>query len=134
MIKEEGLKKDIKDCAIDVVSEIEEPLSKQSVFDELPFKINIQQCLDVSNMDSNVLCYEQLVMAETCKNELEISHDLPKVTPSKDGAFNLVEEKEDEIRKRLPTYDKVFLQTFIFKDDFNSCWQIVESNEVKLLF
>ena len=33
LIKEEGLKKDIKDCAIDVVSEIEEPLSKQSVFD-----------------------------------------------------------------------------------------------------
>ena len=38
--------------------------------------------------------------------------------------------KENEIRKRLPTYDKVFLQTFIFKDDFNSCLPVVESNEV----
>ena len=41
LIKEEGLKKNIKDCAIDVVSEIEEPLSKQSVFDELLFEVNI---------------------------------------------------------------------------------------------
>ena len=38
--------------------------------------------------------------------------------------------KANENKKRLPTYDKVFLQAFIFKDDFNSCLQIVESNEV----
>ena len=30
-----------KDCAIDIVSEIEGPLSKQSVFDELLFEVNI---------------------------------------------------------------------------------------------
>ena len=30
-----------KECALDVVSEIEKPLSKQSIFDELSFKINI---------------------------------------------------------------------------------------------
>ena len=81
-------------------------------------------------METNILCYEQLVMAKTCKNELEISHDLPKVTPSKDDAFNLVEEKEDEIRKKLPTYDKVFLQAFTFKDSFSFCLPIVESNGV----
>ena len=38
--------------------------------------------------------------------------------------------KENKIRKRCPRYDKVFLQAFIFKDDFNSCLQIVESNEI----
>ena len=38
--------------------------------------------------------------------------------------------KEDEIRKKLPTYDKVFLQAFTFKDSFNSCLPIVESNGV----
>ena len=131
MIEEKGLIRDIKDCAVDVLSEIEEPLSKQPIFDEHPSEVNnIQHCLDMPNMERNVLCYEQLVMAETCKNELEISHDLPKVTPSKDGEFNLVEEKEDEIRKKLPTYDKVFLQAFILKDDFTSCLLIVESNGV----
>ena len=41
LIKEEGLIKDIKNCAIDVVSEIEQPLSKQSIFDELLFEVNI---------------------------------------------------------------------------------------------
>ena len=64
------------------MSEIEKALSKQSVFDELPFKINIQQCFDVPNTKTNVLCHEQLVMAETNKNELKISHNLPLVTPS----------------------------------------------------
>ena len=68
-----------KDCAINVVSEIEEALSKQSVYDELPFEINIQQYFDVPNMESNVLCYEQLVMAETCKNELDVSKYFPMV-------------------------------------------------------
>ena len=100
MIKEEGLKKDIKDCAINVVSEIEEPLSRQPIFDKLPFEVNIQHCFDVPYMESNVLCHEQLVMAETCKNELEVSHDIPIVTPTKDGEFNLVEVMEDEIRKK----------------------------------
>ena len=85
-------------------------------------------------METNVLCHEQLFMDETCKNELDVAHYLPIVNLSQGDEFNLVEVKENKIRKRLPTYDKVFLQTFIFKDDFNSCWQIVESNEVKLLF
>ena len=44
--------------------------------------------------------------------------------------FNLIEVEVNKIWKRLPTYDKVFLQAFIFKDEFNSCLQIVESNEV----
>ena len=34
-----------KDCAINVMSEIEDPLSKQSIFDELPFEVNIQHYL-----------------------------------------------------------------------------------------
>ena len=38
--------------------------------------------------------------------------------------------KENEIRKRLPSNDKVFLQVFIFKNDFKSCLPILESNEV----
>ena len=81
-------------------------------------------------MNTNVLCYEQLVMDETCKNKLEISYDLPIVTPSKGDEFNLVEVKGDEIRKKLPTYDKVFLQAFTFKDSFSFCLPIVESNAV----
>ena len=103
-----------KDCLINVVSEIEEPLSKQLIFDELPFKGNIQHCFGVPNMENNVLCREQLVMEGTCKNELKISHDLLMVTPSQGDEFNLVKVKEDEIRKRLFTYDKVFLQVFSF--------------------
>ena len=86
--------KDIKNCAIDVVSEIEEPLSKQSIFDELPFDVNIQQCFDMPNMETNVLSHEQLFMDETCKNELDVAH------------------------------------YFTFKDSFNSCLPIVESNGV----
>ena len=82
------------------------------------------------NIETNVLCHEQLVMAKTWKNELEVSHDLSMVTLSQGDEFNLVEVKENEIRKRCPTYEKVFLQVFIFKGDFNFCLQIVESNEV----
>ena len=69
-------------------------------------------------------------MDETCKHKLKISYDLPIVTPSKGDEFNLVEVKGDEIRKKLPTYDKVFLQAFTFKDSFSSCLPIVESNGV----
>ena len=61
---------------------------------------------------------------------LKISHDLPKVTPSQDDEFFLVEVKKTEIRKMFPTYDKVFLKVFIFKSDFHSCLLILESNEV----
>ena len=57
-------------------------------------------------METNVLFHEQLVMAETCKNELKVSHNLPMVTSSKDVEFNLVKVNEDEIKKGLPTYDK----------------------------
>ena len=116
------------------MSEIEKTLSKQPIFYELPFEGNIQHYFGVPNIETSVLCHQQLVMAETWNNELKISHDLLLVTPSQDDEISFVEVKENEIRKRLPTYDKVFLQAFIFKDDFNSCWQIVESNEVKLLF
>ena len=44
-----------KDCAINIVSEIEEPLSKQPIFDELPFEVNVQLYFDVPNMETNVL-------------------------------------------------------------------------------
>ena len=54
-------------------------------------------------METNFLFHDQLVMAETCKNELEVSHDLPMVTSSQGDEFNLVEVKENEIRKRFPT-------------------------------
>ena len=81
-------------------------------------------------MNTNVLCYEQLVMDETCKNELKVSHDSSMINLTQDNEFTIVEMKENDIRKRLPTYNKVFLQAFIFKDDFNSCLQIVKSNEV----
>ena len=100
------------------MSEIEEALSKQSIFDELPCEINIQQCFDVPNIEINVLCHEQLVMAKT-SNLLSQSCE-----------FNLIEVKDNEIKKRFPTYDKVFLHAFILKDDFNSCLPIVESNKV----
>ena len=69
-------------------------------------------------------------MAETCKDVLKISHDLPMVSLSQDVELSLVEVNENEIRKRFPTYDKVFLQAFIFKDYVTSCFSIVESNEV----
>ena len=76
------------------------------------------------------MCHEQLVIVETCKDVLKISHDLSKVTSSQDDEFFLVEVKKNEIRKRFPTYDKVFLQAFIFKNDFHSCLLILESNEI----
>ena len=38
--------------------------------------------------------------------------------------------KEDELRKKLLTYDNVSLQAFTFKDSFSSCLPIVESNQV----
>ena len=38
--------------------------------------------------------------------------------------------KEDELRKKLLTYDNVSLQAFTFKDSFSSCLPIVESNGV----
>ena len=85
-------------------------------------------------METNVLCYEQLVMVETCKNELDASHYLPMVNLSQGDEFNIVEVKENEIRKRCPTHDKVFLQAFTFKDGFNFCLQIVESNEISCYF
>ena len=134
LIEEEGLIKDIKDCALDVLSEIEDkveqPSNKHVVFEEIPYEGDVQNCFDVINREINAIGSKQLVMAEACKNELEVSLDLPMVTPSKDNEFNLVEEKEDEIRKKLPTYDKVFLQAFTFKDSFSSCFPFVESNEV----
>ena len=55
---------------------------------------------------------------------------LPKVNLSQGDEFTLIKVKKHEIRKRFPTYDKVFLHAFIFKDDFNSCLPIVESNKV----
>ena len=85
-------------------------------------------------MKTNVLCYAQLVMAKKCKNEWDVSHYLPMVNLSQGDEFNFVEVKENDIRKRCPTYDNVFLQAFTFKDNFSCCLPIVEFNEVKLLF
>ena len=134
LIKEEGLIKDIRECALDVLSEnedkVELPSNKYVVFEEIPFVGDVQNYLDVINEEIDAVGSKQLVMAKTYKNELKISHDLPIVNLSKDDEFNRVGVKENVIRKRCPTYDKVFLQAFIFKDDFNSCLQIVESNEV----
>ena len=81
-------------------------------------------------METNVLCHEQLFMDETCKNELDVTHYLPIFNLFQSDEFNLVEVKGDEIRKKLSTYYKVFLQAFTFKDSFNSCLRIVESNGV----
>ena len=50
--------------------------------------------------------HEQLVMAKTCKNELEVSHDLTMVDLSQGDEFNLIEVKENAIRKRLPKSKK----------------------------
>ena len=66
------------------------------------------------------------ILDVTCKNELDVAHYSHIVNLFQGDEFNLVEVKEDEIRKKLPTYDKVFLKAFTFKDSFSSCLPIGE--------
>ena len=80
LIKNEGLIKDIKDCVINVVSEIEEALSKQLVFDELSFEVNIQHCFDVPKWRRMFCVMNNLLWLR--HGNMKISHDLPMVTLS----------------------------------------------------